>query len=59
LKELLLKKFLEMAMGYLKEELPRLKKELCDYSDEWAKKTDNEWDDLAADLLRSILGVPK
>jgi len=59
LQDILLKKFIEMALSYIVDNLPRLKEELCDYSDEWAKQTENEWDDKGAELLRALLGVPK
>lgn len=59
IKNALFKRFLMMGLDYLKEELPRLKRELCDFSDSYAERSDNEWDDIAAELLRSLLGVEK
>ncbi len=59
IKDMMFKRFLVMALNYLKEEMPRLKRELCNYSDAFAAKTDNEWDDLGAELLRALLGCEK
>ena len=59
IKDALIQRFAGMVLSYLKEELPRLKRELCEYSDEYARRTDNEWDDMGAELLRAFLGVPK
>lgn len=55
----MVKRFLEMAMRFLEDKFPEWRKELCDYSDEYSAKTDNEWDDYMSRVLRFALGVPK
>jgi len=59
LKDAMFKRFLGMALEFLKDEMPRLKEDLCRFSDECAAKTENEWDDLGAEVLRALLGCPK
>lgn len=59
LQDLIFGKLAGLLLEYLKENMPRLKAEFCDWVDQYVQSTDNEYDDAAAELLRSLLGVPK
>ena len=54
-----MRRVIKMVVDYFKDNLPELKQSLCNYSDKYAEKTDTEWDDLAAELLRAVLGCTK
>ena len=55
----LFKRFLDMGVSFLIDNLPEYKEKLCDYSDAYAESTENEYDDQAARILRAVLGCPK
>ena len=59
IQDAMIARFARMGLEYLKSELPKLKEDLCKYSDEFSQRTDNDWDDMGAELLRALLGVPK